>query len=218
MGRYGVVRTFVVSVLLFTVASFLCGIAWSLPSLIFFRVLQGGVSGPDDPRHPGAADLDLPVRQARRGAGHLVDHHLGGADLRPHPGRLYLRQLSLGLDFPDQRAGGPGRDLPVLAQPEEPRDADPQAADRHGRPGAAGGLGRRAAGDAGHGQGRGLVRLHPDRDPGDRHRHRLRRLADLGADRRRIRSSTCRCSRTATSRWAPWPSAWAMPCSSPTTC
>ena len=49
MGRYGVVRTFVVSVLAFTVASFLCGIAWSLPSLIFFRVLQGGVSGPDDP-------------------------------------------------------------------------------------------------------------------------------------------------------------------------
>jgi DHA2 family multidrug resistance protein len=46
MGRYGVVRTFVVSVLLFTVASFLCGIAWSLNSLIFFRILQGGVSGP----------------------------------------------------------------------------------------------------------------------------------------------------------------------------
>src|SRR3982751_3909453 len=46
MGRYGVVRTFVFSVLAFTAASFLCGIAWSLSSLIFFRVLQGGVSGP----------------------------------------------------------------------------------------------------------------------------------------------------------------------------
>src|SRR3954466_12769752 len=46
MGRYGVVRTFVFSVLAFTLASFLCGIAWSLPSLIIFRVLQGGVSGP----------------------------------------------------------------------------------------------------------------------------------------------------------------------------
>ncbi len=46
MGRYGVVRTFAFSVLAFTVASFLCGIAWSLSSLIFFRVLQGGVSGP----------------------------------------------------------------------------------------------------------------------------------------------------------------------------
>src|ERR1700730_14618161 len=30
MGRYGVVRIFVLSVLAFTIASFLCGIAWSL--------------------------------------------------------------------------------------------------------------------------------------------------------------------------------------------
>ncbi len=46
MGRYGVVRVFVLSVLLFTTASFLCGIAWSLPTLILFRILQGAVSGP----------------------------------------------------------------------------------------------------------------------------------------------------------------------------
>jgi DHA2 family multidrug resistance protein len=46
MQRFGVVRTFVISVALFTVASLLCGLAWSLPSLIVFRVLQGAVSGP----------------------------------------------------------------------------------------------------------------------------------------------------------------------------
>ncbi len=46
MGRYGVVRTFVVSVALFTLASMLCGIAWDLNSLILFRILQGAVSGP----------------------------------------------------------------------------------------------------------------------------------------------------------------------------
>jgi MFS transporter, DHA2 family, multidrug resistance protein len=46
MQRFGVVRTFVISVALFTVASLLCGLAWSLPSLIAFRVLQGAVSGP----------------------------------------------------------------------------------------------------------------------------------------------------------------------------
>src|SRR4051812_31650686 len=46
MMRYGVVKTFVGSVLLFTAASFLCGISWNLPSLIIFRVLQGAVSGP----------------------------------------------------------------------------------------------------------------------------------------------------------------------------
>jgi MFS transporter, DHA2 family, multidrug resistance protein len=46
MQRFGVVRTFVISVVLFTIASLLCGLAWSLPSLIVFRVLQGAVSGP----------------------------------------------------------------------------------------------------------------------------------------------------------------------------
>lgn len=46
MGRYGIVRTFVVSVAAFTIASFLCGTAWSLTSLVMFRVLQGAVSGP----------------------------------------------------------------------------------------------------------------------------------------------------------------------------
>jgi DHA2 family multidrug resistance protein len=44
--RYGLVRTFVVAVILFTLASFLCGIAWSLPVLIVFRIFQGAVAGP----------------------------------------------------------------------------------------------------------------------------------------------------------------------------
>lgn len=46
MQRFGVVKTFTVSVFAFSIASFLCGIAWDLPSLIVFRILQGGVSGP----------------------------------------------------------------------------------------------------------------------------------------------------------------------------
>ncbi len=46
MHRYGVVRTFTVSVALFTLASLLCGLAWSLESLVAFRTLQGLVSGP----------------------------------------------------------------------------------------------------------------------------------------------------------------------------
>ncbi|MGH6616789.1 DHA2 family efflux MFS transporter permease subunit [Sphingomonas sp.] len=46
MGRFGVVKTFCTSVVLFTIASLLCGIAWDLPSLIGFRILQGAVSGP----------------------------------------------------------------------------------------------------------------------------------------------------------------------------
>src|SRR6202789_2764515 len=58
MGRYGVVRTFAVSVALFTVASFLCGIAWDLPSLLLFRIIQGGVSGP---MIPGSQALLLSI-------------------------------------------------------------------------------------------------------------------------------------------------------------
>jgi DHA2 family multidrug resistance protein len=44
--RFGEVRTFCVSVLLFTIASALCGLATSLPMLVAFRFLQGLVSGP----------------------------------------------------------------------------------------------------------------------------------------------------------------------------
>jgi DHA2 family multidrug resistance protein len=56
MQRYGVVRMFLFAVLGFTIASFLCGIAWNLPSLIAFRVLQGAVAGP---MMPGSQTLLL---------------------------------------------------------------------------------------------------------------------------------------------------------------
>ncbi|MFT3768902.1 MAG: DHA2 family efflux MFS transporter permease subunit [Minicystis sp.] len=39
--RFGYKRYFTASILLFTLASVLCGLAWSLPSLVAFRVLQG---------------------------------------------------------------------------------------------------------------------------------------------------------------------------------
>jgi DHA2 family multidrug resistance protein len=44
--RFGEVRTFICSVLLFTLASALCGLADSLPMLVAFRFIQGLVSGP----------------------------------------------------------------------------------------------------------------------------------------------------------------------------
>lgn len=44
--RFGQVRVFLTSTLLFTIASFLCGIAPNLQMLIAFRVLQGAVAGP----------------------------------------------------------------------------------------------------------------------------------------------------------------------------
>src|SRR6266568_5842244 len=39
--RLGIKRFYLISLVLFTVGSALCGLAWSLPALIFFRILQG---------------------------------------------------------------------------------------------------------------------------------------------------------------------------------
>jgi MFS transporter, DHA2 family, multidrug resistance protein len=65
MQRFGVVRVFVLSVVAFTVASLLCGLSWSLPSLLVFRVLQGAVSGP---MIPGSQALLISIfGPARRG-------------------------------------------------------------------------------------------------------------------------------------------------------
>ncbi len=39
--RLGIKRFYLISLVLFTIGSALCGLAWSLPVLIFFRILQG---------------------------------------------------------------------------------------------------------------------------------------------------------------------------------
>ena len=87
-----------------------------------------------------------------------------------------------------------------LADLPQARDADAQAAGRLGRPRPAGALGRRAADHARQGQGARLVRL-------DARSSCWRVVAvvgfallpGLGADRASTRSSTCACSRGATS-------------------
>jgi DHA2 family multidrug resistance protein len=44
--RFGEVRLFLASTLLFSLTSLLCGVSSSLPLLVFFRVLQGAAGGP----------------------------------------------------------------------------------------------------------------------------------------------------------------------------
>ncbi|KAF0253177.1 DHA2 family efflux MFS transporter permease subunit, partial [Pseudomonas putida] len=44
--RFGEVKLFIWATLLFVLASFLCGIAQSMPELVGFRILQGVVAGP----------------------------------------------------------------------------------------------------------------------------------------------------------------------------
>ena len=43
--RFGTKRIFMLALFIFTTASFLCGMAWSIESLIAFRVLQGAGGG-----------------------------------------------------------------------------------------------------------------------------------------------------------------------------
>ncbi|SER13204.1 MFS transporter, DHA2 family, multidrug resistance protein [Amphritea atlantica] len=63
--RIGEVRLFIGSVFLFIFTSFLCGIATSLPELVFFRALQGFVAGP---LYPIAQTLLISIYPpARRG-------------------------------------------------------------------------------------------------------------------------------------------------------
>ena len=61
--RFGMVRTFVGSVILFTAASAACGFAWNLETLIFFRVIQGAVAGP---MMPGSQALLVMIFPASR--------------------------------------------------------------------------------------------------------------------------------------------------------
>src|SRR5206468_8059250 len=44
--RFGQVRLFLATTALFVVASLLCGLAISMPMLVFFRIVQGAVAGP----------------------------------------------------------------------------------------------------------------------------------------------------------------------------
>ena len=97
--RFGQVRLFVASVLLFVLASFCCGQAPSIEWLIGFRVLQGLVAGPMMPLSQILVMAQSSARACGQGAGGLVDDHLDCADCRALAGRLDQRQHALGLDL-----------------------------------------------------------------------------------------------------------------------
>jgi MFS transporter, DHA2 family, multidrug resistance protein len=62
--RYGQVRLFTMSVALFVLTSFLCGLAPSLQGLILFRVLQGAVAGPMIPLSQALLLSSYPQKKA----------------------------------------------------------------------------------------------------------------------------------------------------------
>lgn len=61
--RFGEVRLFLLSTAMFTITSVLCGLSTNLPMLIFFRVLQGAVSGPMIPLSQSVLLANYPENQ-----------------------------------------------------------------------------------------------------------------------------------------------------------
>ena len=62
-GRFGEIRQFVLATLLFTLASFLCGLAVSFPMLLFSRVLQGIVGASMIPLSQALLVRSFPVEK-----------------------------------------------------------------------------------------------------------------------------------------------------------
>src|SRR3546814_14925791 len=67
--RIGEVRLFTSSIVLFVIASWLCGLAGSLESLVAFRVLQGAVAGPMIPLSQSLLLSSYPRRSEERRVG-----------------------------------------------------------------------------------------------------------------------------------------------------
>ena len=157
--RFGQVRLFMASVLLFVISSWLCGLAPNMTTLIAFRALQGFVAGPMIPlsqtlllsSYPRAkAGLAMAMWSMTTLVAPVMGPLLGGwiTDNISWPWIFYIN-IPVGLLAAAHHLGH----LP------QARERDAQGADRRHRPGAAGAVGRRAAADARQGQGARLVPL-----------------------------------------------------------
>ena len=116
--RFGRKRYFIFSLVAFSLASMLCGLATSLPMLIFARVLQG--LGGGSMLAKAQSILFQTFSKAEQGAAQaafgLARHH--GAGHRPDARRLPHRRAELALDFLHQHSRRhprrpPGVDLPA---------------------------------------------------------------------------------------------------------
>ena len=101
--RFGYRRYFAGSILLFTAASALCGTAWSLPSLVAFRVLQGVGGGAIIPTAQSILFARYPREEHSMAGGIFGLGAVTGPLLGPTRGRLAHRRLELALDLPRQR-------------------------------------------------------------------------------------------------------------------
>ena len=175
-GRFGRKRLLMMSVTGFTVASFLCGLAPSLPFLILCRVIQGACGGGLQPLSQAILLESFPAGEAWAGDGFLGARHRRRAHARPGRRRLAHRQLQLALGLLHQHSDRHHRAHPhrsfhlrsALSAPPENRHrllGHRPADRRHWQP----------ADHARQGSGGRLVRLALHRDLGRARRRRPHR-------------------------------------------
>ena len=182
--RFGPVRLFVSSIVLFVIASWLCGLAPNIGMLIAFRVLQGLVAGPMIPLSQTLLLSSYPRAKAGTAmamwamtmlVAPVAGPLLGGwiTDNISWPWIFYINipvgLVAAAITWSIYRSRDPGSSKAPL--------------DYVGL-GLLVRLGRRAADHGRQGQGARLVQLDPDRRPRRHGGDRLRLLPRLGADRK----------------------------------
>ena len=100
--RVGRKRLLFWSVVGFTVASFLCAVAQTLPEMVGFRILQGVSRRLPRAFGPGDIVRHQSTQAPRPGDGAVRRRHHDRADPRPGAGRLADRQFQLALGVPGQ--------------------------------------------------------------------------------------------------------------------
>ena len=125
--RFGRRRYLTASIILFAVASFLCGTSHSLVELVIWRIVQGAGGAALLSTAQATHPPDLPARAAGPGPGRLPPGHHRRADAGPHARRLDHRQLHLELVLLHQRADRDRLDLPGHDVPQGPARASSAA-------------------------------------------------------------------------------------------
>ena len=166
-------RIFLLSALLFVLFSWLCGLAPNLETLIAFRVMQGLAAGPLIPLSQALLLSSYP----REKAGMALAMWSMTTLIAPVAGPLLGGWITDNFSWPwifyiNVPVGllAVYADMGIFHDRESPTQ---QAADRQGRPRAAGALDRRRADHARQGQGARLVREPRDRGARDRRGRRF---------------------------------------------
>ncbi len=183
-------RYFMICLAMFTVCSFLCGIATSLPQLILFRLLQGFFGGGLQPNQQSIILDYFPPAKRSAAFGLTAIATIVGPVLGPTLGGLITDSTFLALDFLRQRTRRHRRRDPRLHSGSGPALGEARAAaDRRHRPRSHRARSRLSRSDDGSRRGRGLVQLELHRHHGDAVGHRPRRLGAFGSPSPRSRSS-----------------------------